>query len=75
MKLKVGDQLKIRGEIGQVTAIRTPENFLNLIDEKTYFIKTKNHGYVMYTDEEIAGSDEIEFYKSAEDRDFDINAL
>jgi len=72
MDLKVGDQLKIKDDIGQVIGIETPESFFNLLDAKTYLIKTMNHRDVLLTDEEIAESDNIEFYKSAEDRDFDV---
>lgn len=71
-ELNVGDQLTIRGDISQITAIETPQSFNNLIDEKTYFIKTMNYGDVMLTDDDIANNKHIKFFKTKENRKFDV---
>lgn len=77
MNLKVGDQLILRkgkpGEqIGQVTSIIGTDKFYNDTGELQYMIKTMREGDTFFTGSQIRESDNIEFYKSKEDRDFDV---
>lgn len=52
--------------------IETPQSFNNLLDEKTYFIKTMNYGEAMLTDDDIENNKHVKFFKTKENREFDV---
>ena len=77
MNLKVGDQLILRkgipGEqIAQIRDIIANNKFYNDSGETEYLVKTMKTGDVTFTESQIKELKSIEFYKSKEDRDFDV---
>ena len=77
MDLQIGDQLILRkglpGEqIAQIRDIIVNNKFYNDSGETEYLVKTMKSGDVTYTESQIRELKNIEFYKSKEDRDFDV---